>query len=74
VRLRGLMAVAPREAEPAAAFAALARTAARLQLEHPDATVISTGMSGDLEGAIANGSTCVRVGTALFGRRAPVLD
>ena len=74
VRLAGVMAVAPRETEPAPAFAALARTAAQLRSEHADATVISAGMSGDLEAAIANGSTCVRVGTALFGRRAPVLD
>jgi PLP dependent protein len=30
---------------------------------------LSMGMSGDLEVAIEEGSTCVRVGTALFGKR-----
>ena len=32
---------------------------------------LSMGMSGDLESAILEGSTLVRVGTALFGTRAP---
>jgi hypothetical protein len=30
---------------------------------------LSMGMSGDLEAAIAEGATIVRVGTALFGKR-----
>ncbi|MEY5023059.1 MAG: hypothetical protein RIS72_1634, partial [Pseudomonadota bacterium] len=30
---------------------------------------LSMGMTGDLEAAIAEGSTCVRVGTAIFGHR-----
>ena len=34
-------------------------------------TTLSMGMSDDLEAAIAEGSTLVRVGTAIFGRRAP---
>jgi PLP dependent protein len=69
LRLRGLMAVAPRGEEPAPAFARLAQLAARLRADHPDATEISAGMSGDLEAAVAAGSTFVRVGTALFGDR-----
>ncbi|SFQ32200.1 hypothetical protein SAMN05421810_106115 [Amycolatopsis arida] len=69
LRLRGLMAVAPLGAEPAPAFARLAEAAARLRRDHPDATELSAGMSGDLEEAIAHGSTCVRVGTALLGGR-----
>jgi PLP dependent protein len=70
LRLLGLMAVAPRGEEPAAAFARLADLSARLRAYHPDAVGISAGMSGDLEAAVAAGSTVVRVGTAIFGRRA----
>ena len=69
VRLRGLMAVAPREEEPGPAFARLAALAARVRADHPEAGEISAGMSGDLEEAVAAGATIVRVGTALFGRR-----
>jgi pyridoxal phosphate enzyme (YggS family) len=69
VRLRGLMAVAPRDADPAPAFARLAELAARVRADHPDATELSAGMSGDLEQAVAAGATIVRVGTALFGDR-----
>jgi pyridoxal phosphate enzyme (YggS family) len=69
VRLRGLMAVAPRGAEPASAFARLAELAARVRADHPGANELSAGMSGDLEEAVAAGATIVRVGTALFGDR-----
>ena len=69
LRLAGLMAVAPRGEEPAAAFARLAQLSARLRADHPDATGISAGMSADLEAAVAAGSTLVRVGTAIFGNR-----
>lgn len=70
LRLRGVMAVAPLGAEPDAAFAELARVAALLRANHPAATEVSAGMSGDLEQAVAHGATLVRVGTALFGHRA----
>jgi PLP dependent protein len=69
LRLRGLMAVAPLGADPAPAFERLAHAAELLRRDHPEATEISAGMSGDLEQAIACGSTCVRVGTALLGGR-----
>lgn len=69
LRLRGVMAVAPLGMPPEQAFQALAAAAERLRTDHPDATCLSAGMSGDLEQAIAYGSTCVRVGTALFGGR-----
>jgi pyridoxal phosphate enzyme (YggS family) len=69
LRLRGLMAVAPRGERPGPAFARLAELAARVRADHPDAGVISAGMSADLEEAIAAGATVVRVGTALFGDR-----
>jgi pyridoxal phosphate enzyme (YggS family) len=72
LRLAGVMAVAPLGADPAAAFADLAAIRAALVAEHPEATAMSAGMSGDLEQAVAQGATHVRVGTALLGARAPV--
>ncbi|RFU22594.1 YggS family pyridoxal phosphate-dependent enzyme [Geodermatophilus marinus] len=69
LRLLGLMAVAPRDADPAPAFARLAALAERVRADHPGATEVSAGMSADLEAAVAAGSTLVRVGTALFGER-----
>ncbi|RBY77197.1 YggS family pyridoxal phosphate-dependent enzyme [Geodermatophilus sp. TF02-6] len=69
VVLRGLMAVAPRGGDPAAAFARLAALAERVRADHPRARELSAGMSADLETAVAAGSTLVRVGTALFGQR-----
>jgi PLP dependent protein len=69
LRLRGLMAVAPLEEDPRSAFERLADVAARVRADHPEAVDLSAGMSGDLEAAVAAGSTIVRVGTALFGDR-----
>lgn len=69
LRLRGVMAIAPMDADPDRAFASLAEFSARVSAWYPDATAISAGMSGDLESAIRNGATHVRVGTALLGRR-----
>lgn len=69
LRLDGLMAVAPRAGDPAAAFARLAELAARVQSDHPGAREVSAGMSADLEAAVTAGATVVRVGTALFGTR-----
>jgi hypothetical protein len=63
------MAVAPPDADAGAAFARLADIAAAVRRSHPEATMISAGMTGDLEAAIENGATHVRVGTALLGRR-----
>jgi len=67
--LRGLMAVAPLGEDPAAAFDRLARIRAGFLADHPDATVLSAGMSGDLEQAVAAGATHVRVGSAVLGSR-----
>jgi hypothetical protein len=69
VRLRGLMAVAPRGQESRPAFARLAVLADRVRTDHPEAAELSAGMSSDLEEAVAAGATIVRVGTALFGPR-----
>jgi pyridoxal phosphate enzyme (YggS family) len=70
LRLVGLMAVPPRDTAPGPAFARLRELGARLQAVHPAARALSAGMSGDLEAAVAEGATHLRVGTALFGPRA----
>jgi PLP dependent protein len=69
LRLRGVMAVAPLGMPPEHAFDRLAVAAGVVRTNHPSATCLSAGMSGDLEQAIRYGSTCVRVGTALLGGR-----
>lgn len=67
LRLRGLMAIpAPGDHD---AGKRLAASLNQLQAEHPDASIVSIGMSGDLDAAIASGSTLVRIGTDLFGPR-----
>lgn len=71
VRIRGVMAIAPLGGDASLAFARLAGVAAEVRSVHPEATVISAGMSGDLEAAIQAGATHVRVGTALLGVRSP---
>ncbi|MFG1608162.1 YggS family pyridoxal phosphate-dependent enzyme [Actinoplanes sp. NPDC049265] len=69
LRLRGLMAVAPLGVPPGPAFELLRSFSGRLVAGHPDATVVSAGMSGDLEEAIRHGATHVRIGTSLLGMR-----
>jgi uncharacterized pyridoxal phosphate-containing UPF0001 family protein len=63
------MAVAPLGEDPAAAFARLAHIRSGFVADHPDATTVSAGMSGDLEHAIRAGATHVRVGSAILGPR-----
>jgi pyridoxal phosphate enzyme (YggS family) len=72
LRLRGVMAVAPLGEPPAQAFERLAVVAESVRAIDPAATVISAGMSGDLEEAIKAGATHVRVGSAVLGQR-PVI-
>ena len=72
LRLRGLMAVAPLGEDPAVAFARLAAVRSDFLGDHPGATRLSAGMSGDLEHAIAIGATHVRVGSAVLGSRPTV--
>jgi PLP dependent protein len=69
LELAGLMGVPPLGWEPEQAFELLATLHARLTAEHPEASELSAGMSGDLEHAVRWGSTCVRVGTAVMGSR-----
>jgi PLP dependent protein len=67
--LGGVMAMAPLGVAPAEAFAPLPRIAAAVRAIDPGARMVSAGMSGDLEEAIAAGATHVRIGTALLGGR-----
>jgi pyridoxal phosphate enzyme (YggS family) len=67
--LGGLMTVAPLGEDPAPHFAHLAQLSAELQRRHPSATVISAGMSGDFEAAVAAGATHLRIGRSVLGER-----
>ena len=69
--LGGVMAIAPLSMPPADAFARVMVSAAVVREVRPDATVISAGMSGDLEAAVEAGATHLRIGTALLGDRGP---
>jgi uncharacterized pyridoxal phosphate-containing UPF0001 family protein len=69
LELVGLMGVPPLDWDPDTAFRRLQSEHHRICRDHPDATGLSAGMSNDLEAAVKHGSTCVRVGTALLGRR-----
>ena len=69
--LGGVMAIAPLSMPPADAFARLLVSAAAVREVRPGATVVSAGMSGDLEAAVEAGATHLRIGTALLGDRGP---
>lgn len=64
--ITGLMCIPPVEDDPAPHFKMLAEMARKLGLK-----MVSMGMSADFQVAIAHGATHVRVGSALFGERAP---
>jgi len=72
LQLRGIMTI-PEPAENEAAARAVHRQAKDLfdglKAAGLSVDTLSMGMTGDLEAAIAEGSTCVRVGTAIFGQR-----
>jgi pyridoxal phosphate enzyme (YggS family) len=72
ISLRGLMCLPPPEDDAARQRHWFAETARLMQSLHVPGTTLDTlsmGMSGDFEAAIAEGSTIVRIGTALFGAR-----
>jgi len=72
IRLRGIMALpapSPDMAEQRAAFAQVRSLFETLKAEGLDVDTLSMGMTGDLEAAVAEGSTMVRIGTAIFGAR-----
>jgi len=75
--LRGLMIVPPTDAVGDAArphFRMLAELLRDLRAAGHDIDTLSMGMSGDLEAAVDEGATLVRVGTAIFGARTTVGD
>jgi pyridoxal phosphate enzyme (YggS family) len=75
VRVRGLMCLPPPQPDAAAereVFARLRTLLEELNANGHKLDTLSMGMSGDFESAIAEGATMVRVGTAIFGVRAPV--
>ncbi len=72
VRLRGLMAIPEPEADPVrqhAPLAAMRGLFERLRAQGFALDTLSMGMSADLEAAVLEGSTMVRIGTAIFGER-----
>lgn len=66
--LRGLMAI-PKKNDSADSFQQMFSLFQQLQRQYPSVDTLSMGMSDDLNQAIANGSTMVRIGTAIFGQR-----
>lgn len=66
---RGLMTVAPLGEDPRRSFGALRELRDRLLDRFPGVIELSMGMSEDLEAAVEEGATMVRVGTAIFGPR-----
>ena len=72
LRLRGLMAIPAPCDDPVAqraVYAPLTALLRQLQARYPGMDTLSIGMSADIAAAIAEGSTLVRVGTAIFGAR-----
>ncbi|QXP83511.1 YggS family pyridoxal phosphate-dependent enzyme [Methylococcus sp. ANG] len=70
LRLRGLMAIPAPTADVGEQHAAFRRLRELMDgLDMPELDTLSMGMSDDLEAAVAEGATLVRIGTAIFGRR-----
>ena len=72
LRLRGLMAIPEPESDPARQrlpLAAMRQLFDRLRASGLALDTLSMGMSADLESAVMEGSTMVRIGTAIFGER-----
>ncbi|MCB2425787.1 YggS family pyridoxal phosphate-dependent enzyme [Methylophaga pinxianii] len=72
LRLRGLMvipAIAETTEQQLDAFGRAQQLFSQLKTVHPEVDTLSMGMSADMQAAIAQGSTQVRIGTALFGER-----
>jgi PLP dependent protein len=67
--VRGLMTVAPLEDDPRPWFARLRELRDGLAVTFERVTELSMGMSADLDAAVEEGATMVRVGTAIFGPR-----
>jgi len=70
--LRGLMAIPAKSKtlqKQREIFALMNSLFCKLQLKHPEIDTLSMGMSNDMEAAIAEGSTLLRIGSAIFGAR-----
>ncbi|MGE5385291.1 MAG: YggS family pyridoxal phosphate-dependent enzyme [Betaproteobacteria bacterium] len=74
LRLRGVMTIPPASEDPVEQrrwFAEARAVYEQLKAGYPAVDTLSMGMSGDMDAAIAEGSTMIRIGSALFGPRAP---
>jgi pyridoxal phosphate enzyme (YggS family) len=72
LKLRGLMAIPEPTSDAGlqrSRFSVLKKILEQLQEQHPGLDTLSMGMSDDMEAAIAEGATLVRIGTAIFGER-----
>lgn len=75
IRLRGLMAIPAsssdsiQQRKPFQQMQQLLQQLKQQHPDHPELDTLSMGMSGDMEAAIAEGATIVRIGTAIFGAR-----
>jgi PLP dependent protein len=72
LKLRGLMAIPSVQndyQQQCIPFARMQTLLQKLHKQHPECDTLSMGMSGDMQAAIAQGSTLVRIGTAIFGKR-----
>jgi pyridoxal phosphate enzyme (YggS family) len=67
--ITGLMTIAPLDEDPRPSFARLRGLRDRVRERFEDVTELSMGMSADLEAAVEEGATMVRIGTAIFGAR-----
>ncbi len=74
LRVRGIMTIPPASEDPVEQrrwFAEARAVYEQLRAQLPQVDTLSMGMSGDMEAAIAEGSTMIRIGSALFGPRPP---
>lgn len=72
LNLRGLMAIPAKAGnfdEQRVIFSEMKDLLKKSHHQHPQLDTLSMGMSGDMEAAIAEGSTLLRIGTAIFGER-----
>lgn len=69
IEVEGLMTIAPLGGDPRSVFARLRSLRDDAAGEHPSVRELSMGMSADLETAVEEGATIVRVGSSIFGPR-----
>lgn len=70
LELAGIMTVAPLGEDPVPHFEHLVRLSADLRKDHPEAAIVSAGMSDDFQHAIKAGATHLRIGRSVLGERA----